>query len=229
MIAQADLTGPFAALLAGVVTSLHCVGMCGPLACAACSSPCGRASNTAGAIYHATRILSYALVGIAAGWIGQRLADILLGGATRGLTWIFVLFFLAVVVGIDKKLRLPSPGAWLARLWQRTGSPEQNRGALGRAATLGILTPLLPCAPLYLVVAAAALSGSAWNGALLMAAFALGTVPLLFAVQNRLAALERRWSPQTMDYIRRGLALASVVLLLIRGTYSPETGCPMCH
>jgi sulfite exporter TauE/SafE len=227
MLFQPELTGPLAALLAGLVTSLHCVGMCGPLACAACSSPCGRSSQAAAGLYHTTRLGSYIVVGLVVGWLGERVADALLGGATRAMTWIFVLFFLAVVAGFDKRLRLPTPGVWLGRLLRRREVDE--RQPFARAAALGSLTPLLPCAPLYLVVAAAALAGSALHGAVLMLAFGLGTIPLLFAVQNRLHALEKRVSPQTMDWIRRGLALASVVLLLFRGTYTPETGCLMCH
>ncbi len=217
------LTGPVAALLAGIVTSLHCAGMCGPLACAACTGNCGKASQSAAFLYHATRLTSYAIVGALVGVLGGKISVALTGGATRGMTWIFVLFFLAVVFGFDKKLRLPVPGGRLTKMF------SGGSGPLGRAAALGFLTPLLPCAPLYLVVAAAALSGSALNGSLLLLSFGLGTVPLLYVVQNRLAWLQARVSPVRMDYIRRGLALASVVLLLVRGTYTASTGCPMCH
>ncbi len=220
-----DLTGPFAALLAGAVTSLHCVGMCGPLACAACTGECGRESTAAAGVYHGSRLVSYTIVGLLAGLIGARLSEALLGGPTRGLTWIFVLFFLAIVVGLDRRLRLPFGGKWLGSLFARA----RRMAPTARAGTLGLCTPLLPCAPLYLVVAAAALSGSPLAGAGLMLAFGIGTVPLLFLVQNRLAWLERRWSPRSMDYLRRALALASVVLLVLRGLATPETGCPMCH
>jgi sulfite exporter TauE/SafE len=79
------------------------------------------------------------------------------------------------------------------------------------------------------MVAAAGFSGSALQGGVVMLAFGAGTVPLLFLIQNRLAWLQARWSPQRMDYLRRGLALASVVLLLVRGTFTASTGCPMCH
>lgn len=225
MIESAQITGPAAAFVAGLITSLHCVGMCGPLACAACTSKCGRESNSAGGVYHATRVASYVLIGIAAGFFGERISATLLGGATRGMTWLFVLFFLAVVIGLDKRFKLPAPGAWAAGMFSRA----QKAGPFAKAATLGTLTPLLPCAPLYLVVAAAALSGSWQTGGLIMGVFGLGTVPLLFAVQNRLSAIERNWSPRAMDFVRRGLALASVILLLVRGTYSPQSGCPMCH
>jgi uncharacterized protein len=225
MIAAGDLTGPSAALLAGLVTSLHCVGMCGPLACAACTSSCGKGDNAAAAVYHATRMVSYGIVGLVAGLLGERISQAFLGGATRGMTWVFVLFFLAVVAGLDKRLQVPSLAGHFQKIFARAG----GAGPYGKAAVLGTFTPLLPCAPLYLVVAAAALSGSPLSGAVLMVAFGIGTVPLLFTVQNRLAALERRWSPRAMDLTRRGLALASIVLLLMRGTYTAATGCPMCH
>lgn len=220
----AEITGPAAALLAGVITSLHCVGMCGPLACAACVKGEGRGSMTATFVYHGTRMISYALVGVAAGLIGRRLSDALLGGATTWMTWLFVIFFLLVVVGLDKRLRVPMPKGTMAWL----GGVSARCGVKARAGVLGFFTPLLPCAPLYLVVVAAALSGSAWSGGAIMAAFAVGTMPLLLVLQSQLFRLGTRWSPATMDYVRRGLALASVVLLLMRGTYSASTGCPMC-
>jgi sulfite exporter TauE/SafE len=93
---------------------------------------------------------------------------------------------------------------------------------------LGFFTPLLPCAPLYFVVAAAALSGSAWSGATVMAAFGLGTIPLILALQSQYFLLGSRWSPQTMDYLRRGLALVSVILILVRGAYVGPASCPLC-
>ncbi len=225
MTSAADITGPVAALLAGLITSLHCVGMCGPLACSACARSGGKGSLSATLIYHGSRVLSYALVGVAAGLVGRRLSDALSGGATRWMTWLFVIFFLAVAVGLDKRLRVPMPKGVMAWL----GGVSAKCGVQGRAGILGFFTPLLPCAPLYLVLVAAALSGSAVDGGAIMAAFALGTIPLLFVLQSQFFRLGAVWSPRTMDYLRRGLALASVVLLLMRGTYSAQTGCPMCH
>lgn len=220
----AEITGPVAALAAGLITSLHCAGMCGPLACAACARGGGRGSLGATFVYHGSRVVSYALVGVAAGLVGRRLSDALLGGATSWMAWLFVLFFLAVVVGLDKHIRVPLPKGAMA--WM--GSASARCGARGRAGVLGFFTPLLPCAPLYLVVAAAALSGSALSGGSIMAAFALGTVPLLLVLQSQFFRLGARWSPSVMDYLRRGLALAAVVLLLVRGTYAGSGGCPMC-
>lgn len=225
MTAAADITGPLAALLAGLVTSLHCVGMCGPLACSACTRRGGKGSLMAACVYHGSRLASYALVGVAAALAGRRLADALSSGATRWMTWVFVIFFLAVALGLDKRLRVPMP--MRAQMW--LGARASGRGVLGRAGILGFFTPLLPCAPLYLVVMAAALSGSVAAGGAIMLAFALGTIPLLFLLQSQFFRFGALWSPRTMDYMRRGLALVSVALLLVRGTYSASTGCPMCH
>lgn len=225
MIAVHELTGPVAALAAGLITSLHCAGMCGPLACSACARSQGGGGLRAALGYHAARVVSYALVGLAGGLLGRRLADALSGGATRWITWLFVLFFLAVVVGLDKKLRVPLPRSGLA--WLTAASARC--GPRTRAGVLGFFTPLLPCAPLYLVVVAAALSGSAWSGGAIMAAFALGTIPLLLLLQSQVLFFGTRWSPGTMDLLRRGLALASVVLLVMRGLTPVPGACPMCH
>lgn len=227
MITSGDLSGPLAALVAGLVTSLHCVGMCGPLACSACAESCGRNSNTAAALYHGWRGLSYLAVGAVAGLAGGRLSDVLLGRPAQTMVWVFALFFLAVAAGLDKRLKLPAAAARWGNLLNRF--PGADRSSLyGRASALGAFTPLLPCAPLALVAAAAALSGSAFSGAALMAAFAIGTMPLLFGAQNRLAALQRRWPPGAMEKVRRSLALISAILLLVRAAQPVTSGCPLC-
>ena len=61
-----------AAFLAGLVTSVHCVGMCGPLSCSWAVSAKPGASNFLRdtGLYHAGRLVSYALVGALAGMIG---------------------------------------------------------------------------------------------------------------------------------------------------------------
>ena len=223
MITGAEITGPLAALGAGLVTSLHCIGMCGPLACTACSRGGGRGSMGATLVYHGTRIIAYSLLGVAAGLVGRRLSDALLGGMTGWVAWLFVIFFLAVALGLDKRVRLPLPKGAVAWL----GAASARRGPYGRAGLLGFFTPLLPCAPLYIVVAAAGLSGSARSAAVIMASFAIGTVPLLLALQSQYFRIAAKWSPAAMDRVRRGLALAAVVVLLIRGAWSASTGCPM--
>jgi len=211
--------GPLAALVAGLVTSLHCAGMCGPLACAACVKKNGTGSLGAAAAYHGCRMLSYAVVGLLAGLIGRVVSDVLLGGATRWVTWAFVVFFVLVATGLDKRMRFPPAGQWMSGCLGSTG------GVYLRAALLGSLTPFIPCGPLYFVVAAAALSGSALSGAVVLLAFAAGTVPLMLVLQSQYFRVGSRWSPATLDVIRRSLAVVSIVLLVYRGTADPSLLC----
>lgn len=212
-----NASGPLAALLAGLLTSLHCAGMCGPLACAVCSKNNG--SMTAAALYNASRVLSYSVVGFFAGWMGRAVSDVLLGGATRWLTWAFVVFFVVVATGLDKRMRIPIAGAWMARC---LGGSDAS---LLRASLLGALTPFIPCGPLYLILAAAAFAGSAAAGATILFAFALGTVPLMFALQSQYFRIGATFSPATLDIVRRTLAAMSVALLVYRGTGDPSVFC----
>jgi len=213
------LAGPVAALVAGLITSIHCAGMCGPLACAACTKSGGVGSLSAAVLYHGTRILSYAVLGLMAGAIGRAVSDVLLGGGTRWLTWAFVVFFVLVATGLDKRLRIPVAGAWMAK------AMGGRDGVFPRAAMLGILTPFIPCGPLYLMLAASALAGSAWSGAAIMAAFAVGTVPLILAIQSQYFRFSTRLTPVGLERIRRVLAAASVAILVYRGLGDPALMC----
>lgn len=213
------ISGPLAALVAGLVTSLHCSGMCGPLACAACAKSGGGGSLSAAALYHGSRVVSYGVLGFLAGWIGRAVSDVLLLGSARWLTWAFVVFFVVVATGLDKRMRIPLAGAWMSKCLG-----AQDTVAF-RATILGALTPFIPCGPLYMIVAAAALSGSAVSGAVVLAAFAAGTIPLMFALQSQYFRLGSRLSPLALDRVRRILAAVSVGLLLYRGASDPTLLC----
>lgn len=218
-----EMTGPVTAFVAGVITSLHCVGMCGPIACAMCLRPCLRQTLASSALYHGMRVLGYGGVGYVAGWVGEGVSRFLLGGSMRGVCWVFVLLFLAVVLGFDKKLQMRGLGDWFLRL---VGGRMEGKWAGGM---VGLFTPFLPCVPLYLAFGAAGLAGSGAAGAGMMVAFGLGTVPLLLVAQGGMGFLERRWRPEVVDWVRRGFALLSVGVLVVRALYEQRTGCPMCH
>ena len=102
---------------------------------------------------------------------------------------------------------------------------QQDSGpAAGRydvAAIMGAATPLLPCGPLYVLIAMAGFAGSVATGAELMLAFGLGTVPLLWLAQANLGRLRARLSPPAMERVRVGLALvaAAVIMWRLRGDF----------
>jgi len=189
---------------AGLAASLHCAVMCGPLACALRVRPVP---------YHASRFVSYTLAGALCGALGQTIAGLLQGSAARVVPWFFAAILVMIALGLDK--RLPQP-AFVARWAFRA----RLRGSLGW------LSPLLPCGPLWLMFGAAALTGSWLSGALHLAAFTLGSIPLPFLLLTQAHRLQGRWSARFLHWAQRSVALGAAALLVWRAAL-PLHEC--CH
>lgn len=224
MIDVSQITGPWPAFLAGMVTSLHCAGMCGPLACYITPQP-GSASSftTVASLYQVGRLLSYTLIGATAGALGMVAlgwVDIYQHSLSRFLPWLLVLFFLMVALRVDRFF--PKPGflaPFLARVRLRAQKlPQPVSGLL-----IGVFTPLLPCGPLYAVFGLALMTQSPVRGAEFLLLFGLGTLPLLWAVQAAFSRWQGAISPVAISRIQRGLALVVAIILGLR-LYFFETG-----
>ncbi len=215
----AGIVGPGTALLAGLVTSLHCAGMCGPLACAL--MPAGTRGDAdpqlVSSVYHSARLFSYSVLGAVAGGVG-RLPLWLIGESfLRYLPWLLVIFFIAVAFRLDQ--RLPKPLV-LARAHFWLSGRLRGRSRLAAAAGVGFATPLLPCGPLYFVLSLAFLAGSAVHGTEILLAFGLGTVPLLWFAQHNYGWLRLKIGPVRLARVQAYLALgvAAVLIWRLRGT-----------
>ena len=210
----ASVNTPAAAFVAGLVTSLHCAGMCGPLACLLGPRRGERVDlGTIHTTYHSSRLTSYTLLGAVAGAAGAFPATWFNLPLVRALPWILVLYFMTAVFQL---------GRWLPRLAFLGGVQTVligwGRGCSGLqvAAIMGFGTPLLPCGPLYFLIAMATFAGSAMRGAELMLAFGLGTVPLLWLAQAQLGWLRGRLTPIALGRVRTLLALVSAAVLVWR-------------
>jgi hypothetical protein len=195
----ASVSSPEAAFIAGLVTSLHCAGMCGPLACSV--MPVRREQgdlSTAATTYHLARLTAYTALGAVAGGLGRLPLAWVSASALRWLPWLGVVFFVGLALRWDRFL----PKVPLT------------------SAALGLATPLLPCGPLYFLIGLALLSGSAGRGAEFMLAFGLGTVPLLWLAQTQLGRAQRGLSPSWNERLRVGLALTAALVAAwrLRGT-----------
>jgi sulfite exporter TauE/SafE len=214
----AGITGPGTAFVAGLVTSLHCVGMCGPLACSLMPARAGESDpNTVASVYHLTRLVGYTGLGALAGGIGRVPLDWLGADVLRYLPWLLVFFFLVLAFRLDQHLpRLPLLGRAYGWLTMKLRGGSRVRAA----AALGIATPLLPCGPFYFLLSLALLSGSALQGAETLLAFGLGTVPLLWLAQANYHLIRVRLGPVWLARAQRTLALAVAALLVwrLRGT-----------
>ncbi len=207
----AAINSPAAAFVAGLITSLHCAGMCGPLACTLMPVKGDRAdAQLVSSTYHLTRLASYALLGAIAGGLGGTQVRWLHADILRWLPWVLVFFFLAMALRLDRYV--PKP-LFLARITLRLNQWVRKRSRLEAAATMGFATPLLPCGPLYFLIGLALLSGSALRGVEFMLAFGLGTVPLLWLAQSQFHWVRQKLSPLWLNRLRISLALVTALII----------------
>ena len=216
------MTTVAAALVAGLATSFHCAGMCGPIACGLGTLAKSEGERlTAASLYHGSRLASYGIIGGICGALGQQPLKWFFNSPAVLLPWVMVGVLLIMALGLDKKVPRP---AILNRFTARARFKACKLSAYGGASLMGLLTPFLPCGPLYLVFGAALLAGSAAKGAEFTLAFGLGTVPLLWLAQHQFHRIRAKMTPLAMGRMRRGLALVTALVLAVRlhGTLPAE-------
>ncbi len=191
------ITIALSVLGASVVGSPHCAGMCGGIAgcCSGAGCTSVRGAVVAGSAYHGARFVSYAAVGAIAGAFGSALEE---GGALVGVQRVAAIAAGATVALIGLSMLLSAFGIG-GRAWKLPGILQRMISAIHRAAAtmaplkrsiiIGLATPLLPCGWLWAFAAVAAGTASALEGAVVMAMFWLGTVPILVAVGSSIGAL----------------------------------------
>jgi uncharacterized protein len=195
--------------LIGLPFSLHCVGMCGPIAA------CFLGKKSAVASYHLARFLSYTLAGLLVGGLGHLLGIQDLTGQGAWISFALAGLLVLFALGLDKKLgSIPGVGGLFGKAMNRAGLLSPSR----RAALIGLLTPLLPCGALFAIYGTALLYGSTLDGGLAMAGFALGTLPLLAFAQVQLAWLHQNLGPRGMFWAQRAALLLAAGVLVWRGT-----------
>jgi uncharacterized protein len=167
------------AFLLGLVGSLHCAGMCGPLALALPATGDTTPGYVLGRVaYNAGRIVTYCLLGIVFGLAGW---TFLLAGLQR---WVSIALGVALLLGLfaSRKLALWRPITSLVNQLRSRMSVLLHRRSFAALVVLGLLNGLLPCGLVYVACAGAAATGGILAGASYMGAFGVGTVPMMLAI-----------------------------------------------
>ncbi len=186
---EALLATLLAALLAGLAGSGHCVAMCGGIAGVLGLSSRAAAERSGRAwfypiAYNGGRVLSYALAGGLVGALGSGLAGLALAGRLLVLVqWLsgalLVVIGLRLACGARAFVWMDRVGAHVWRLLSPLVRHVLPISSPARAVGAGMLWGWLPCGMAYSVLMVAWLSASARDGAMIMAAFGVGTLPLL--------------------------------------------------
>lgn len=168
-----------AAFIVGLLGSLHCVGMCGPIAFALPLNRSSLAHKLAGnVLYNTGRLITYAFLGALFGIIGLGFS---LAGWQQGIS-IVVGVLLIISVLFPTKVMTTQWG-FLYRLVARVKSQLSKmfkRSSMVNLFSIGLLNGLLPCGLVYVAVFGAIASGTLIDATAYMLAFGLGTVPLMF-------------------------------------------------
>lgn len=203
-----------AALLSGLLGGVHCAAMCGGIAAGFPASG-GGAGWFVALQPNVGRVLGYVMAGAIAGAFGQGILEVVrMDGLALGLRMAVGLVLVVVAVRLlDTRGRLrflPRPGVGL---WQRL-RPLQRRllpaNTPARRMGLGMLWGWMPCGLSTTLLAAAWLQADARNGALTMAAFGLGTLPLMVPLTWSGARIGQRLQ-------RSGLRRVAAALILFAG------------
>jgi len=174
----------YVAFTLGLFGSLHCVGMCGPLAIAFCNREGNSSSqNIQSALsYNLGRTATYTLLGLLFGTVGS---FIVFADMQKGLSIVLgvllVLSFL-LSIDIDKSINTNSLVKRFYFTVRSKLSAMMQRSQDYHPFSLGMANGLLPCGLVYLALAGALATGSTGGGMIFMALFGLGTLPMLFAL-----------------------------------------------
>lgn len=218
------------AFLIGLLSTLHCFGMCGGLVGAMTMSlePNIRKSHSQLAIYtlayNGGRILSYVAAGFLVGWFGQTLRDLLMPeigiGILRLIASILIIAMGFYIAGwFPQFSRIEKIGIPLWKILQPIGQrllPVKN---IRQAFLFGAVWGWLPCGLVYYVLLISPANDGALNAAFFMLAFGMGTlIPMTAAgfLAGRLAPLRRS---QKIRLFSGGILIVMGILSLLLSTY----------
>lgn len=202
-----------AAFIVGLAGSLHCVGMCGPLAMVV---PLKGNHWIAITVYNVFRVLMYAALGFVFGSLGTQINFLESGQRISLVLGIAVLLFF-VVPSIWPQSQIMFRWNTLAtKLYSRFARPVMSYKGWASPALLGMLNGLLPCGLIYVALAGAVASGSGENGAIVMSAVGLGTWPAMVSMMAFRKHF-KGWMQQSSRFVLPVVAGVLGLSLLVRG------------
>ncbi len=203
--------------LIGVVTSVHCIAMCGGIILSQSISDKKDRTKAFGRpfLYHLGRVLSYTGIGAVLGTVGY-----FIGGSPAISIPLTMQGAVKIIIGIMlfvMGLRLLGAFSWLQRF--SIPFPKKVLRAFGKASLkaktpflIGLLNGFMPCGPLQAMWLIALASGSAFKGAVSMLLFGSGTLPLMLGLSSLVAALGKKFA-QTVQSI--GAVIVAVMGLAL--------------
>lgn len=207
----------------GLLTSFHCMGMCGGIVI---SNSIRNNGGSSSVTYNIGRIISYTAIGAIAGSLGHAVNFTgIWKGVVPILGGIFMVLLAIKYLNLFPLLRhfnIKMPAVFAKRIFG---------GRYNNSFIIGILSGLMPCGPLQMVQLYALSTKSIFIGAVSAFVFSLGTIPVLFAFGLINSAINKKYTRLVtrlsavivlilgITMLGRGLALAGVDVSLQNSEY----------
>ena len=231
----------YSAFIFGLISSFHCIGMCGPIAMMLPVDRQNQLKKTTQILtYHLGRLTAYATIGLIFGLLGR---GFFLAGVQQKIS-IFIGLAMILVVLIPEntfsKYNFSKPiYRVISKIKSSLGSHFKNK-SYRSLFIIGLLNGFLPCGMVYVALFGAIAMQSASYGVLYMILFGLGTIPLMTSVVYLNSMIKmpfRNKIQKAIPYV----AVVIGVLFILRGLglgipyISPSNmslfvqGTPNCH
>jgi len=198
----------------GLLTSLHCVAMCGGINLSQCANAKSALKSEnrfstlrPSLLYNAGRVISYTVVGAAVGAIGSAVS---FSSTAKGVVQLAAGLFM-IIMRLNMLNIFPGIKKLMPRMPRIFASKIEGQKQSKRPFYIGLLNGLMPCGPLQAMQLYALSTGNAAQGALSMLIFSLGTTPLMFGLGALSTLLSKKFTKKIMT--------ASAVMVMILGLF----------
>lgn len=209
----------------GLLAGFHCVGMCGGLVVAYSANHLNKTKDSSDEKekksliphwqYNAGRFISYTVIGGILGGLGSffGINPTFTGVITLGAGVFMVLMGLSFITNwqILEKIKLRTP-EFVARFLYNQKHSKKPKGPF----IIGLLNGFMPCGPLQAMQLYALASGSVTRGAISMAFYVLGTIPLMFGFGVAISSIGQQ-------YIKK-IIKVSGILVMVLGLFMANRG-----
>ena len=217
----ADSTMGFGMLFViGLMTSVHCIAMCGGINVSQCLSENKKFSGLSPVMYNLGRVVSYTVIGFVLGFAGMFFGtgeNLGVSSIIQGLIKSFAGIYM-VIMGVNMLGFVPQIKRLTFHLPNFIG---KFRVKNSQPFVVGLLNGFMPCGPLQSIQLVALATGNPFTGGLSMFAFSLGTVPLMLGLGSLVSVLGKRFTDRMMTV---GAILVTVMGLAMVSQGASLTG-----
>ena len=198
-------------MLIGLFGSLHCVGMCGPIAMTVHTHGTGLRPL----LYNVGRLIAYLSLGLVFGILGEGLSLFGWQQSLSILMGVSVILFALYPKFQSRLINTPWHRYIVAPLKKQLVGLLKSKNAASYVI-VGVLNGLLPCGLVYLALASGLALMDLAQATLLMAGFALGTFPFMLGIGWGSSLLKKRLQG-SLRFVVPAFAIVVGLMLVVRG------------